>query len=295
MPPDLRPARPRRRARLRSPACCRPASSWSWSGSGLSSAQRQRRASCSEWTDGQAMPAVSVVLPARRRPPPRSTCRAGSRPIRARRSMRASAAILKALVRRYRRAGEGGPAARRDRDARSRPATAAGQGRTGLRAGNAEALATATAKRWQALLDRLGVAPGGRREARRPRVKQALVKAAQANVDRLRRCKDFTRIVAPFDGIVTARNTDIGALINAGASDGPAAVRDLRHPQAARCTSTCRRSTSVRWGSAPRRRSPCRSTRASFARDASRPRRARSTRRPARRACSSSSTTPRAS
>jgi RND family efflux transporter MFP subunit len=51
--------------------------------------------------------------------------------------------------------------------------------------------------------------------------KQALVNAAQANVDRLLAMKGFARIVAPFDGVVTARNTDIGALINAGAGGGP--------------------------------------------------------------------------
>ena len=40
--------------------------------------------------------------------------------------------------------------------------------------------------------------------------------AAKANVDRLEVLADFKRLIAPFDGIVTTRNTDIGALINAG-------------------------------------------------------------------------------
>jgi RND family efflux transporter MFP subunit len=48
----------------------------------------------------------------------------------------------------------------------------------------------------------------------------AQVKAAQANVDRLVAEEDFKRLVAPFDGIVTARDTDIGALINVGAAGG---------------------------------------------------------------------------
>jgi RND family efflux transporter MFP subunit len=48
--------------------------------------------------------------------------------------------------------------------------------------------------------------------------KQAIVKAAEANVNRLVALKGFARIVAPFDGSVTARNTDTGALINAGSS-----------------------------------------------------------------------------
>jgi RND family efflux transporter MFP subunit len=48
----------------------------------------------------------------------------------------------------------------------------------------------------------------------------AQVKAAQANVDRLVAEEGFKRLIAPFDGIVTARETDIGALINVGASGG---------------------------------------------------------------------------
>jgi len=48
----------------------------------------------------------------------------------------------------------------------------------------------------------------------------AQVKAAQANVDRLVAMEGFKRLSAPFDGIVTARATDIGALINVGAAGG---------------------------------------------------------------------------
>ncbi len=48
----------------------------------------------------------------------------------------------------------------------------------------------------------------------------AQVQAAQANVDRLVAMEGFKRLSAPFDGIVTARQTDIGALINVGASGG---------------------------------------------------------------------------
>lgn len=52
--------------------------------------------------------------------------------------------------------------------------------------------------------------------------RQGLVNSAQANLDRLRVMEKYKRIVAPFDGIVTLRTTDIGALINAGGSGGPA-------------------------------------------------------------------------
>ena len=51
--------------------------------------------------------------------------------------------------------------------------------------------------------------------------KQGLVRAAQANLDRLRVLEQYKRILAPFDGLVTARATDVGALINAGAGGGP--------------------------------------------------------------------------
>jgi RND family efflux transporter MFP subunit len=48
----------------------------------------------------------------------------------------------------------------------------------------------------------------------------AQVKAAQAAVDRLVAEEGFKHLSAPFDGIVTARETDIGALINVGATGG---------------------------------------------------------------------------
>jgi RND family efflux transporter MFP subunit len=46
--------------------------------------------------------------------------------------------------------------------------------------------------------------------------KTAAVNAAQANVQRLQALEGFKRIVAPFDGVVTERNANIGALVNAG-------------------------------------------------------------------------------
>jgi RND family efflux transporter MFP subunit len=51
--------------------------------------------------------------------------------------------------------------------------------------------------------------------------KDGLVKSAQANLDRLRVLEQYKRITSPFDGLVTARNTDVGALINAGGGGGP--------------------------------------------------------------------------
>ena len=48
----------------------------------------------------------------------------------------------------------------------------------------------------------------------------AQVKAAQASLDQLVAEEGFKRLVAPFDGVVTARDTDIGQLINVGATGG---------------------------------------------------------------------------
>jgi membrane fusion protein, multidrug efflux system len=51
--------------------------------------------------------------------------------------------------------------------------------------------------------------------------KKAAVKAGQANVERLEAMTGYKNITAPFDGVVTARDTDVGALINAGGGSGP--------------------------------------------------------------------------
>jgi RND family efflux transporter MFP subunit len=48
------------------------------------------------------------------------------------------------------------------------------------------------------------------------------VDAAQASVDRLKAEKAFAEIVAPFDGVVTARNVDVGALVKADNDSGAA-------------------------------------------------------------------------
>lgn len=55
----------------------------------------------------------------------------------------------------------------------------------------------------------------------------ASVKADEGAVERLRVLAEFKNITAPFDGIVTARNTDIGALINAGSGSGAGSAPQL--------------------------------------------------------------------
>ena len=48
--------------------------------------------------------------------------------------------------------------------------------------------------------------------------KKAMVDSATFNVRRLEETQRFQKVYAPFDGVITARNIDIGALINAGAN-----------------------------------------------------------------------------
>ena len=64
--------------------------------------------------------------------------------------------------------------------------------------------------------------------------KKAMVASAQSNVKRLEELQSFEKIYAPFDGVITARNTDIGHLINSGAGAPAtelfhiAAIQELR-------------------------------------------------------------------
>jgi membrane fusion protein (multidrug efflux system) len=51
--------------------------------------------------------------------------------------------------------------------------------------------------------------------------KKAAVNSGQANVERLEALAGYKKISAPFDGVVTSRDTDVGALINAGGGSGP--------------------------------------------------------------------------
>ena len=60
--------------------------------------------------------------------------------------------------------------------------------------------------------------------------KNAAVNSSQANVERLEALSGYKKITVPFDGIVTARATDVGALINAGGGSGPPmfVISDIR-------------------------------------------------------------------
>jgi len=82
-------------------------------------------------------------------------------------------------------------------------------------------LSEITAKRWKKLLQSDSVSPQEADEKNGDfMAKRTIVAASQANVDRLKALESFKRITAPFAGVVTTRNTDIGALINAGQQSG---------------------------------------------------------------------------
>jgi RND family efflux transporter MFP subunit len=83
------------------------------------------------------------------------------------------------------------------------------------------ALSENTAKRWQSLQATNFVSSQAVEEKLADlNAKLAVVNASQANVNRLQALKNFSRIVAPFDGVVTVRNTDVGQLINVGGAPG---------------------------------------------------------------------------
>lgn len=103
-----------------------------------------------------------------------------------------------------------------------------------VRARSDAAFAGATAERWRTLAASQTVS---RQDADQRNAdaaaRQADASALQANVQRLEALQQYTRITAPFDGVVTARNTDVGALIGTGSnSEAPlfivADVRRLR-------------------------------------------------------------------
>jgi RND family efflux transporter MFP subunit len=78
-------------------------------------------------------------------------------------------------------------------------------------------LAHTTDQRWRGLLSTNSVShQAADSAAGDASAKKAALASAQANVARLNDLESFKHLLAPFDGVVTSRNTDIGALINAG-------------------------------------------------------------------------------
>src|SRR6201993_2406866 len=102
------------------------------------------------------------------------------------------------------------------------------QARADLKTATAnEQLALITATRWQNLLKTNSVSKQETDQAVSDlSAKQAIVDSMAANVRRLEQLQSFEKVYAPFSGVITARNTDIGDLINAGSSGTP---RELFH------------------------------------------------------------------
>ena len=105
------------------------------------------------------------------------------------------------------------------------------QARADLATAEANArLAQTTAERYRDLIKSDSVSrqdldnANGNLEAR-----LAAVESARANVKRLEQLQAFSRIEAPFDGVITARNTDVGALIDSGSN-----AKELFHVAAMR-------------------------------------------------------------
>lgn len=94
------------------------------------------------------------------------------------------------------------------------------------------ALSESTARRWASLVAQNAVSKQEADEKQGDYMsKQSTVAALQASVERQQALKRYTRLVAPFDGVVTARNTDVGALVAAGSAASGAelfVVSDLR-------------------------------------------------------------------
>ena len=87
-------------------------------------------------------------------------------------------------------------------------------------------IADLTAERWRRLLaTELVSRQEADEKASAAQASDAQAEAARADVARLRELAGFERVVAPFDGVITARNTDIGQLINAGSGSGAALFR----------------------------------------------------------------------
>ncbi|MGD0646546.1 MAG: efflux RND transporter periplasmic adaptor subunit [Acidobacteriaceae bacterium] len=96
-----------------------------------------------------------------------------------------------------------------------------------------EQLAQITATRWQNLVKTQAVSQQETDQAVQDlSARQATVGSMTADVHRLEQLQSYENIYAPFSGVITQRNTDIGALINAGAggAQGQATVpQELFH------------------------------------------------------------------
>jgi membrane fusion protein (multidrug efflux system) len=85
--------------------------------------------------------------------------------------------------------------------------------------------ANATSQRWQEMLKTQSVSQqDADTRLSDMQARRAMLQSAQANVQRLAQLVSYEMVSAPFDGVVTARNVDVGALVTAGGTPGLAAM-----------------------------------------------------------------------
>ena len=173
-----------------------------------------------EWTEAQAMPTVAIVA---LNPKPGVTSLNLPGRLEAESAgadLRAGQRLREGLEGRYRRLRQGRADARRDRGARPRPAVAAGARRSFQRRGQRPARGGHAGARAQPAGFERRFAAGSRPALGRPRQQAGRGPAGEAAVERLEVLAGYKKVAAPFDGVVTERNTDVGALISAGSSAG---------------------------------------------------------------------------
>ena len=215
--------------------------------------------------------------------PPRSLCPCAD--------LRPRQRLPEGLVRRYRRTGEGGPAARRDRGARPRPAAAAGQGGAGQRPGGRDAGRGDGATLADAGRDQHGGQADRRREDRRPHGQAG---ADQGGQGQCRSARSARRLQAPDRAVRRHRDHPQHRCRRAHQrrfERRPCPVRHLRHAEA---QGQCQHPAELRAGGEAQHQGADHRARVSR-QDLLRRRRGlgarRRCRRAARRACSSWSTT----
>ena len=221
-----------------------PAPSPTTVATGIARAGPRRHHAASSRPSSMAVPTVTVIHPRRGAPAeevvlPGNAQAYVATPIYARTN-----GYLKILVFRYRRAREIRPAAGGNRDSRSRSPARPGARRSGHRAGQLRTLPHHRRPLPVAVQERFGGQAGcGRPRRRSARPRRPWSIPLPSTCAAWKRRQHFQKVYAPFDGVITARNIDIGALINAG-SNAPARSCSISPPPAScACTSMCRRHT----------------------------------------------------
>ena len=196
--------------------------------------RRSHEAEVRQWTQEQRGPDGRGHHPAsRRRQPAPGPARHSASLVRGA-DLRARQRLSEEVEFRLRRARQEGRRAGGDRNARSRrparaplrPSSTRQRGREGQRSGTSNS-PQSTYQRWRD--SPKGVVSVQEQESKQADYNSAHARLNSANaevgvdqgeVDRLQALESFKNITAPFDGVVTARETDVGALINAGSGTG---------------------------------------------------------------------------